>query len=62
MGMHNPPHLRGIVKRLRLEPLGLAVTRAAQGMDVTRQTLSKLVSERTGGSVETAIRLQEGLR
>ena len=30
MGMHNPPHLRGIVKRQRLEPLGLAVTRAVR--------------------------------
>ncbi len=57
MGMHNPPHPGGIVKRQCLEPLGLTVTRAAEGMGVTRQALSELVNERTGVSVEMAIRL-----
>ena len=31
MAMHNPPHPGGIVKRQCLEPLGLTVTRAAEG-------------------------------
>ena len=57
MGMHNPPHPGGIVKRQCLEPLGLSVTRAARGLGVTRQTLSELVNERTGVSVDMAIRL-----
>ena len=39
--------------------LGLTVTRAAQGLGVTRQALSELVNERTGVSVEMAIRLSK---
>ena len=59
MGMHNPPHPGGIVKRQCLEPLDLSVTRAAQGLGVTRQTLSELVNERTGVSVDMTIRLSK---
>ena len=59
MAMHNPPHPGGIVKRQCLEPLGLTVTRAAEGLGVTRQTLSELLNERTGVSVEMAIRLSK---
>ena len=59
MGMHNPPHPGGIVKRQCLEPLGLTVTRAAAGLGVTRQALSELVNEHTGISVEMAIRLSK---
>ena len=57
MGMHNPPHPGGILKRQCLEPLELTVTRAAQGLGVTRQALSELINERAGVSVEMAIRL-----
>ena len=57
--MKNPPHPGGIVKRQCLEPLELSVTRAAQGLGVTRQALSKLVNERTGISVDMAIRLSK---
>ena len=59
MAMHNPPHPGGIVRRQCLEPLGLTVTRAANGLGVTRQALSELVNERTGVSVEMAIRLSK---
>ena len=45
MGMHNPPHPGEIVRYECLEPLGLTVTRAAQGLGVTRQALSDLVNE-----------------
>jgi antitoxin HigA-1 len=57
MAMHNPPHPGGIVRRQCLEPLGLSVTEAARGLGVTRQALSELVNEKTGISVEMAIRL-----
>ena len=57
MPMQNPPHPGEIVKYQCLEPLGLTVTRAAEGLGVTRQALSELVNERTGVSVEMAIRL-----
>ena len=56
---YRPPRLGGIVKRQCLEPLGLSVTRAAQGLGVTRQALSELVNERTAVSVEMAIRLSK---
>ncbi len=59
MAMHNPPHPGGIVKRQCLEPLGLSVTKAAEGIGVTRQTLSELVNGRKGVSVEMAIRLSK---
>jgi len=57
MTMRNPPHPGGIVKRQCLEPLGLSVTTAASHLGVSRQSLSELVNERTGVSVDMAIRL-----
>ena len=59
MAMHNPLHPGGIVKRQCLEPLGLTVARAAQGLGVMRHVLSELISERTGVSVDMAIRLSK---
>ena len=59
MTMHDPPHPGGIVRRQCLEPLGLAVTRAAEGLGVTRQALSELLNGRTGISVEMAVRLSK---
>lgn len=57
MPMQNPPHPGEIVRLECLEPLGLTVTRAAEGLGVTRQTLSDLVNEKAGISVEMSIRL-----
>ena len=59
MVMQNPPHPGGIVRRQCLEPLGLSVTKAADGLGVTRQALSDLVNENAGVSVEMAIRLSK---
>ena len=59
MSMHNPPHPGEIVRYECLEPLGLTVTRAAQGLGVTRQALSDLVNEKAGVSVEMSIRLSQ---
>ena len=58
-GLSNPPHPGGVVRRQCLEPLGLSVARAAQGLGVTRQALSDLVNEKAGISVEMAIRLSK---
>ena len=55
--MYNPIHPGEIVRYECLEPLGLTVTRAAQGLGVTRQALSDLVNGKSGVSVEMAIRL-----
>ena len=55
--MHNPPHPGEVVKHECLEPLGLTVTRAAEGLGVARQTLSALINERSRVSPEMAVRL-----
>ncbi len=45
------------MRRQCLEPLGLSVTAAASHLGISRQSLSELVNERAGVSVEMAIRL-----
>ena len=57
MTMKNPPHPGEIVKYDCLEPLGLTVTKAADWLGVSRNTLSELVNGRAGVSAEMAIRL-----
>ncbi len=57
MLMHNPPHPGEIIKELCLEPLGLSVTAAAEGLGVSRKTLSAILNGRAGVSPEMAIRL-----
>ena len=57
MPVHNPPHPGEIVRWDCLEPLGLTVTRAAQGLGVNRQALSSLINGKADLSVEMALRL-----
>ena len=59
MAMQDPPHPGGVVRRQCLEPLGLSVTKAAEGLGVTRQAFSELVNEKAGISTEMAIRLSK---
>lgn len=59
MPMHNPPHPGEMVKYECLESLGLTVTRAADGLGVTRQALSNLVNEKSDMSVDMALRLSQ---
>ena len=59
MAMQNPPHPGEIVREECLDPLDLTVTRAAEGLGVTRQALSDLVNGHAGVSVEMAIRLSK---
>ena len=59
MPMQNPPHPGEIVRWECLEPLGLTVTRAAEGLGVTRQALSDLVNGKAGVSVEVSLRLSQ---
>ena len=59
MPMYNPCHPGEIVKHECLETLGLSVTRAAKGLGVTRQALSDLINEKSGVSVDMAIRLSK---
>ena len=57
MPMKNPPHPGLSVRLDCLEPFGLSVTRAAEVLGVTRQTLNNLVNGKAGISPEMAIRL-----
>jgi addiction module HigA family antidote len=59
MPIHDPPHPGGVIRRQCLEPLGLTVTEASEGLGVTRQALSDLINEKAGVSVEMAIRLSK---
>ncbi|ODR95230.1 XRE family transcriptional regulator [Methyloceanibacter stevinii] len=60
MIMHNPPHPGETIRRQCLEPLGLSVTAAAEGLGVSRNTLSMVLNGRAGISPDMAIRLSKG--
>lgn len=57
MHMHNPPHPGEIIRELCLEPLELSVTEAAEGLGVSRKTLSAILNDHAGISPEMALRL-----
>lgn len=57
MQMYNPPHPGEVIRELCIEPLGLSVTKAAEGLGVSRKTLSAILNGRAGISVEMALRL-----
>ena len=57
MTMYNPPHPGEVLKALCLEPLNITVTAAAQGLGISRRTLSGILNGRAGISPEMAVRL-----
>jgi len=57
MHMHNPPHPGEVLRELCIDPLGLSVTKAAEGLGVSRKTLSAVLNGRAGISPEMALRL-----
>ena len=59
MPMQNPPHPGEILKYECLEPLALSVERAAEGLEISPETLHDLVNEKVGVSVDMAIRLSQ---
>src|SRR5256885_3409078 len=59
MVMKNPPHPGEIIRDLCITPLGLTVTEAAEGLGVTRKTLSLLLNGHAGISPEMAVRLSK---
>jgi addiction module HigA family antidote len=59
MPMKTPPHPGEIVRKDCIEPLGLTITEAADGLGVSRKHLSALVNGRAGISPEMAIRLSK---
>lgn len=59
MSMKEPPHPGLSVRYDCLESLGISVTKGAEVLGVTRQTLNNLVNGKTGISPEMAIRLDK---
>jgi addiction module HigA family antidote len=59
MLMHDPPHPGELIREICLEPLGLSVTEAAEGLGVTRKTLSSLLNGHSNVSPVMAIRLSK---
>ena len=57
MPMQDPPHPGEIVMRECIEPLGLTVGKAAEGLGVPHGVLSDLVNEKSSVTVEMADRL-----
>lgn len=55
--MFNPPHPGEILREEYIKPLGLSVTETAMKLGITRKTLSSILNERSGISIEMALRL-----
>lgn len=58
MAMKKPVHPGKIIKHC-IESSGLNVTEAAEGLGVTRQTLSRVINVKTSLSPEMAIRVSK---
>ena len=59
MTMKNPTHPGRMVKNACLVPLGLSITKGADLLGVTRNTLSRVIHGHSGISPEMAIRLEK---
>ena len=59
MTMKNPPHPGLVVLQECIEPSGLTITKAAEALGVTRNTLSELVNGKRGLSPEMAVRIAQ---
>ena len=59
MPMKKPPHPGKFILEECLEPLGLSITEAAEGLGVTRTSLSRLIHGHNGISTEMAVRLSK---
>ena len=61
MAMKNPPHPGKVVRDAIENGLGLTVTAAAEGLGVSRKTLSQILNGRASITTEMAIRLEKGI-
>src|ERR1035441_9139214 len=59
MTIKTPPHPGLVVLQECIEPSGLTITRAAEALGVTRNTLSELTNGKRGISPEMAVRLSK---
>lgn len=59
--MKNPSHPGSILRDAIIDGLGLTITAAAQGLGVSRKSLSEVLNGHSGISPEMAIRLEQGV-
>ena len=57
MKMYNPPHPGEVLQGLWLEPMDVTVTRAAEALGISRQSLSKIVNGSRAITPEMAVRI-----
>lgn len=57
--MRELPHPGEVIRELCLAPIGLSVTKAAEGLGVSRKALSELLNGHSGISPEMAVRLSK---
>lgn len=55
--MYDPPHPGELLKEDYLQPLGLTITAAAKGLDISQKQLSQIVNGKAGISPAMAIKL-----
>jgi addiction module HigA family antidote len=60
--MHNPPHPGEVLKELWLDEISITVTELANKLDVSRQSMSNFLNQKTGVSPEFAIKLAKAFR
>ena len=58
MTMFNPAHPGEILKELIIDSLGLTITDAANHLNISRKTLSKVLNARGAITPEMAVRLE----
>jgi addiction module HigA family antidote len=58
MSMHNPAHPGEILLELVITPMCLTVTQAAEHLNISRKTLSKVLNGRGAITPEMAVRLE----
>jgi len=58
MTMQNPAHPGEVLKELVITPLELTITNAAEHLNVSRKTLSKILNGRGAITPEMALRLE----
>ncbi|MDP6041607.1 MAG: HigA family addiction module antitoxin [Candidatus Latescibacteria bacterium] len=57
MTMYNPPHPGEVLREDYFKPLGLSVTEAAKGLDISKKQLSQIVNGKAGISPAMALKL-----
>jgi len=60
--LRKPAHPGRILKNLYLKPLSLTVTKTAEGLGVSRKTLSAILNERKSVTPEMALRLSRAFK